>query len=64
MFRETDYFQLWILYKIDLRISTAEEHMGNLRFKLLKKKKFSRNCVSCNHVSTNHICRLLTYNII
>ena len=40
MFRETDYFQLWILYKIDLRISTAEEHMGNLRFKLLKKKNF------------------------
>ena len=37
----TDYFQLWILYKIDLRISTAEEHMGNLRFKLLNKKNGS-----------------------
>ena len=39
MLRKTDYFQLWILYKIDLRISTAEEHMGNLRFKLFKQEK-------------------------
>ena len=28
-----NYFQLWVLYKSDLRISTAQKHMGTIRNK-------------------------------
>ena len=30
---KTDNFQLWFLYKRDLRISTARKHLGNVRNK-------------------------------
>ena len=34
-----DNFQLWFLYKSDLRISTAGKYMGIIRKKLLRVEK-------------------------
>ena len=36
---KTKYFQLWFLYKSDLRISTAEKLLGVIKIKFKPKKR-------------------------